>query len=190
MYIWYVNPPCGSGDGDYSDIHPFQSLMSLTCSEFATLPQIPQNRVEPGWKVKTISNIWISGGASLGLGCWMPPSSPVESYSRRNLEKQLGRNNHTPTFLSLFGKPTLQLFSPKEHDLNHHLASSDCVLTLYQKVSSNSWCQIWPHFAKCHDDGRIKVLQHSIPIYTLVLNEDIEIECYVERLRHKSLGDI
>ena len=124
MYIWYVNPPCGSGDGDYSDIHPFQSLMSLTCSEFATLPKIPQNRVEPGWKVKTISNIWISGGASRGLGCWMPPSSPVESYSRRNLEKQLGRNNHTPTFLSLFGKPTLQLFSPKEHDLNHHLASS------------------------------------------------------------------
>ena len=133
MYIWYVNPPCGSGDGDYSDIHPFQSLMSLTCSEFATLPQIPQNRVEPWWKVKTISNIWISGGASLGLGCWMPPSSPVESYSRRNLEKQLGRNNHTPTFLSLFGKPTLQLFSPKEHDLNHHLASSDCVLTWDQK---------------------------------------------------------
>ena len=116
MYIWYVNPPCGSGDGDYSDIHPFQSLMSLTCSEFATLPQIPQNRVEPGWKVKTISNIWISGGASPVLGCWMPPSSPVESYSRRNLEKQLGRNNHTPTFLSLFGKPTLQLFSPKEHE--------------------------------------------------------------------------
>ena len=189
MYIWYVNPPCGSGDGDYSDIHPFQSLMSLTCSEFATLPQIPQNRVEPGWKVKTISNIWISGGASLGLGCWMPPSSPVESYSRRNLEKQLGRNNHTPTFLSLFGKPTLQLFSPKEHDLNHHFASSDCVLTLYKKVSQNCWCQIWPQFAKCHD-GRIKVLQHFIPIYTLVLSEDIEIECYVERLRHKSLGDI
>ena len=189
MYIWYVNPPCGSGDGDYSDIHPFQSLMSLTCSEFATLPQIPQNWVEPGWKVKAISNIWISGGASLGLGCWMPPSSPVESYSRRNLEKQLGRNNHTPTFLSLFGKPTLQLFFPKEHDLNHHLASSDCVLT-YQKVSPNSWCQIWPHFAKCHDDGRIKVLQHFIPIYTLGLNKDIEIECYVERLRHKSLGDI
>ena len=27
-------------------------------------------------------------------------------------------------------------------DLNHHLASSYCVLTLYQKVSPNCWCQI------------------------------------------------
>ena len=174
MYIWYVNPPCGGGDGDYSDIHPFQSLMSHTCSEFATLPQNPQNRVEPGWKVITISNIWISGGASPVLGCWMPPSSPVESYSRRNLEKQLGRNNHTPTFHSLFGKPTLQLFSPKVkvHDLNHNFASSDCVMTLYQKVSQNCWCQIWPQFAKCHD-GRIKVLQRSIPILNYITNLEL-----------------
>ena len=131
------------------------------------LPPFPKSH-KIGWKVKTISNIWISGGASPVLGCWMPPSSPVESYSRRNLEKQLGRNNHTPTFLSLFGKPKLQLFSPKVHDLNHHLASSDCVLTLYQKVSPNCWCQIWPQFAKCHD-GRIKVLQRSIPILNYII---------------------
>ena len=74
------------------------------------LPPFPKSH-KIGWKVKTISNIWISGGASPVLGCWMPPSSPVESYSRRNLEKQLGRNNHTPTFPLTFWQTHITIVS-------------------------------------------------------------------------------
>ena len=87
MCIWYVNPPWESGD--YSDIQPFQSLMSLTCGEFATpfsdLPQFSPHKpnfhkiskiIRKTGKFKynhiCVARSWW-GCASVGLKCPLHP---------------------------------------------------------------------------------------------------------------------